>query len=366
MGHFRKNVISIFMNDYCNMRCIYCPVHSDGAVYGVHRTSQVIDLRFARCGVRDYFRQQPNGGVRFFSNGEPTLSFDHMKTIHGYSKEVAGASVFVELQTNGLFSEDVAHWVSERVDMLWVSLDGLEDVQEIHRPTRSGRPSFPIIDRNIRIAVNGGRTKVGLRPTIGKANVDKMRDLVDYALQTGAVAVYPYPWVSYLRRVAGQSSLREFADSFLEVRAYAHSVAIHFETIFTVNFDEQIEVNCRALLPVPHLTPDGYVSCCDMMNSGNGLLPDLLYGRYDPSAEKIHYFEDKIAKIRSRNVSNLAACSGCDVLPYCAGGCIGAGMISTGSFYGTNSEYCEITKYLFAAMKEQVGCGFDDRVPLHP
>ncbi len=372
MGHFRKNLISIFFNDSCNMRCIYCPIHSKKLK---HRQStddqgepaqQIIDLAFAKRGIDDFFRNTDSRGIRLFANGEPTLAFDRMREVVEYAQSIAGKDLYLELQSNGLFPTRVADWISDHIDMLWLSLDGTEDIQNRQRQTRSGAGSFSTIDRNVQRIRSAGRTRLGLRPTITSDSVDRQQDLIDYAADNGIIAIYAYPWVNFVIRWKGMPELQHFADQFLEARRYGQQRGVHYGTIFTVNFDESVKVNCRALLPAPHLTPDGYVSCCDMMNRGDGMFQDLIYGVWDADAGDIVYFPEKIENIRSRNVDNLTSCHGCPALEHCAGGCVGAGIASTGDFLGVNEEYCHVTRYLFERLQDQVGAGYDPAVPLHP
>jgi radical SAM protein with 4Fe4S-binding SPASM domain len=137
-----------------------------------------------------------------------------------------------------------------------------------------------------------------------------------------------------------------------------------------INFDEEVEINCRALLPVPHLTLDGWISCCDMMNSGEGffaeMFPELLYGKYDKETKTIEYFPERIEKIRTRNIYNLKECQNCPALKHCAGGCIGSSLMTSGEFYGINRDYCAITKYLFKKLPHLVNIGYRKDLPLHP
>ncbi len=377
MGHYRKNLITLFLNDYCNMRCIYCPLHAKrNAFYSLEKktlhkdspSQPMIDLDFAKCGVRDFFEQTRSYQIRLFSNGEATLAFTRMCEITDYAYSLAGKDLYVELQSNGNFKQAVCDWINENVHMLWLSLDGVADIQNSQRPGVEGKPTFEVIDRNIKALQQAQRTRIGLRATISDDNIKRQTELIDYAKENGIEIIYAYPWVSYLGRKPGMPDLMEFADSYIEARAYAERIGVYYGTIFMINFDEEVEINCRALLPAPHLTPDGYVTSCDMQNSGDGLMNDLVYGKWDSEAKKIVYYPEKLEKIRSRNIHNLGECQGCPALKHCAGGCVGAGIISTGlvDFYGINEEYCEVTKYLFERLPQLVNVGYNPKLPLHP
>lgn len=366
MGHYRKNVITFFINEVCNMQCVYCTVRSNSA----RKKPRTIDLDFARAGIDDFFRDTDSRALRLFSNGEPTLEFATMKEIVRYAASKAGPDLFVELQTNGYFREEIAHWIAENVDMLWISLDGPEDIQDLQRPLLTDKPSFQIIDRNIGIVRRSGKTTIGLRPTISEHSVDRQTELIDYASANGIKTIYAYPWLALYVKKKGVPDFMHFAETYLEARRYAEGLGIFYGTIFMINFDEEVEINCRSLLPAPHLTPDGYVSCCDMANSREGffpsMFPEVLYGRWDPEARAIRYDPESIAKLRSRTLPNMKACEGCVAAKHCAGGCIGAGMMKSQEFYGVNEEFCEVTRYLFERLQHTVNVGYDKDRPFHP
>lgn len=367
MGHYRKNLITLFLNDYCNMSCIYCPMHSKTAIeYKMHDKSKVLDIEFAKCGIRDFFEQTKSYKIRLFANGEPTLSFSLMKDIVEYSKKLAGEKLYVELQSNGFFSDEVCKWVDLNVDMLWISLDGIQEVQDKQRLSTTGETVFPVIDRNIKALKSSRKTKLGLRPTITEYGMHRQKELINYCSNNNITIIYAYPWVSFMRQIEGQPSLEEFAQEYLQLINYAKERNVYYGTIFMINFDEEVEINCRALLPAPHLTPDGYVSCCDMMNNGEGILEDLIYGKYIQEENRIEYDPQKIEKIQSRNIYNLPQCKNCEVLKHCAGGCVGSAILYSGSFYGINQMFCKTTKFLYKHMQEFINVGYNTALPLHP
>jgi radical SAM protein with 4Fe4S-binding SPASM domain len=232
------------------------------------------------------------------------------------------------------------------------------------------KPSFEVIDRNLRRISRSTKTRVGLRPTATVNSEGRQKELVDYAIQNCVAAVYIDPWAYYLGELPGQPNLHNFANEFLETWRYARDQGLHYGTVFTVNFDEEVEIYCRSCLPAPQFTPDGYVSCCDMAFDEDSFLanvfPELFFGKYIKEENRIEYYQDRIEKIRTRNIRNLPECQGCRVLKHCAGGCIGSGMLYSGDFYGINKQHCSVTRYLFDRMDEAIEVGYDPNVPLHP
>ena len=373
MGFFRKKVITFFVNEVCNMKCIYCTIHSDNAAK--KELPKTIDLDFVKCGIDDYFsngffNEDEKKGIRFFANGEATLEFPLLKEITDYALLKSGGNLFIEMQTNGYFEEEVAHWMAEHIDLLWFSLDGIGDIQNNQRLHVDGKPSFEKVANNINIIKHSKKTKIGLRPTISTYNIHKQIDLIDFAVKNNIVMICADPWANLMGKVEGQPDLMLFAKEYLKAREYAKSKNLHYGTEFTVNFDEEVEVYFRSGIAAPQFTPDGYVSSCDMVNTKDGFLPnffpELIFGYFNKEENKIYYNEKHIDKIKSRNIYNLKDCQGCVALKHCAGGCIGIAMASSFDFYGRHKEYCAITRYLFRNLKDEINKGYNADIPIHP
>lgn len=364
MGHYRKDVLSIVVNNTCNLKCLYCYVRDLEKSYKNKPKAKVININFAKRGVDDFFKKYKSRKLRFFSSGEATQNFDLMKEITEYARKKAGNKLWIELQTNCVFPEKVAKWVTKNVDMLWISLDGIKDVQDYYRPTKDGTSTFDVIDRNIKI-INKGSATIGFRGTIGMKNVDRQNELVDYAKEVGIKFIYVMSMEDYCPNEG--ISVQHFGREFVKTYHYAKKKGIYYGCQQIMNFDEPVKVACRSLLPMPHLTPDGYVSCCDICLDGeNPVIPDFIFGKYNPKTDKIIYYPDRIAKIQSRNIDNLPFCKSCKLLEHCAGGCAGGAILTSGDFYGINPYHCKLTKYLAKRLPELINKGYDPNLPLHP
>ena len=72
--------------------------------------------------------------VRFFGAGEPTVEFELLKRIHKYAVEKGGDAVTFEIQTNGAFTDAVAIWLKNNINIIWISCDGTPEIHDAHRP----------------------------------------------------------------------------------------------------------------------------------------------------------------------------------------------------------------------------------------
>jgi len=351
MAHCRKTQLSIFLTGRCNLNCRYCYV-GDKTIDGVPVT---IDFSFVKRAIIDFFASYESREIRFFAMGEPTCEFSLMSQIRQWVIENTEDMCKFELQTNGFFSARIAEWMAKNVDIVWISCDGPSAIQNYYRPTKSGRPSSDIVEKNIKYLASQAIV-LGCRATIGAKNVEKQKEMIDYFYSLGVKVVMSDPMFAPVELPNGEkleepADLREYADHFLGAREYAIGKGMFYGSILTSNFDEETEYACRACIPYPHLTTDGYVTACDMAFVGSDLkMADLIYGRYVPEKDIIEYDQNKIKLIQSRAVSNMPCCQDCGIKKHCAGACLGEALNETGSMFGIKPEVCKAIRYLAERM----------------
>jgi len=355
MSHVRKQVISIFLTSKCNLKCKYCYTLKS---INLKKEHQTIDLDFVKVGLQDFFREYPSRHIRFYGSGEPTQEFELLREITEYAHTLVGDSLTVELQSNGVFPPKVAEWVANNAKIIWISADGPKDIHNYNRPTKGGGESFEVVTENLKYFVERGRKdnlQVGVRATIVSQDIFRQNEIIDYFHGLGIKYINAHPACITIEE--NKSDLFdwdpvEFAQTFLDAHNRAKELGIYYNTLYITNFDEWTRHFCRANIPYPHLTTDGYVSNCDFAQFGpeydSGPLQQLVYGKYIREQGRIIYDEEKIYKIRLRNSDNLVKgpCKDCSLAYNCCGGCIGQAVVSTGSLMGIHQPNCVVTKYL--------------------
>lgn len=352
MSHSKKEMISFYLTTKCNLDCIYCYTHknSDGHAH------QTLDYEFAKAGIDDYYQTGLAHHVRFFGAGEPTLELSLMQKILTYAKE-KDSNTTSELQTNGCFNRDTVQWVAENIDVVWVSSDGVPLIQDYYRPLVSGGRSSSVLERNIKYLSENSRGMVGIRATITNTNVYRQIDMIKYFSKFGIINFWVDPIFPGIDDVAAYEDLdiKIFTQEFLRAVKYAHQYGMTYGSILTCNFDEPGEYACRACLPVPHLTTDGYVSACDMALFGNDTnhMNVFIYGKWNAEERKIEYFQDKIKFLQSRKLSNMPRCQKCDAGEFCRGYCLGEVMNETKDLFGCKSGICESIRKLWHELSDE-------------
>jgi radical SAM protein with 4Fe4S-binding SPASM domain len=351
MGHYRKKLCTFILSNKCNLACNYCWVKFEKLNY----EKKVINVEFAKRGLCDFYKETKSNYIGFFASGEPTLELQVMTDILEYAKKLIG-NVKVELQTNAYFGKKVLTWIYYNVDILWISADGPPVINDLNRITNSGKGTAAIIEHNIRelykLNENEKRNmSIGIRSTIGNFNVYKQKEIIDYYYELGIRAIYVDQICEPVCKqesdfLTGAVDSLVFAEQFYEAYCHAKERGVFYGTLATMNFDESVTIACRSLIPVPHLTPDGLVSACEMCYEEGSPLDIFIYGKWNTSKCIIEYDTNKIDVIRSRTIDNLEECQECEFLKNCAGSCAGETLNETGSLYKRNERLCKIVKYL--------------------
>lgn len=357
MPHVNKEMITFFLTTRCNLRCIYCYNSQKRKLEPV----QDLDLNFAKAGADYFFGNFQSRHIRFYGPGESTQAFSLMKQIRDYAYSKVGNKLTVEIQTNGAFSPNIRNWIAENANIIWVSFDGTPDVHDYNRPFPNKIPSSPVIEDNVKYLTSHLQNPgtVGIRVTITNDNMERQMEMVDYFVSLGIKHIWADPLFQEVqdrpvcmtpkRQENFHFDMDTFVDTYVEAYQYAKSIGIFYGTNLIYNFDGCSEYNCRACTPVPHLTPDGYVSACDMVTFGgkaNHMEP-LVYGKWDAEKKTIQFYEDRIKTLRSRKASNMPACVNCEVSEKCAGYCLGETLNETGNLFGCNPKVCHAVKKLY-------------------
>jgi len=354
MSHSKKYMLSFFLTTKCNLKCIYC--YSDKS----HHANQTLDLDFAKYAIDLYIAEDNFKHIRFFGAGEPTVEFELMKEITDYAQTKINHGLKVELQTNGVFDTTVRDWLKENLDIIWISVDGTPDLQDTCRPLKNGKGSSKLIEENIKYLTNYGKGMTGIRSTITNQNITRQMENIDYFSELGV----KYIWSDPIFPAVGDEivffeniDMMQYAEEFVKAKEYANTNGIFYESFLTCNFDENTHINCRACIPTPHLTTDGYISACDMALFGENKnhMDVFIYGRWDKDRREIIYNEDKIKILQSRTVENLSECSNCEAKYHCAGYCLGEVQNEVKDLFRRKKQICKPVRFLFHELPVNFG-----------
>ncbi len=369
MPHCNKKMISFFLTTRCNLCCRYCYNAKERNAM----EEKTLPLEIAKAGIDWYFSNNGSRHIRFYGPGEPTQEFELLEQITSYAKlhSNGGDRVTVEMQTNGVFTEDVREWVLHNVNIIWMSFDGMKEIQEYNRPLNplfnkdfNGKTSAEVLEDNIRWLNQNKQNRklmVGARVTITDKNIDKQIDMVDYFNSLGISYVWTNPLFYAVgkipvcedkeKRDAYRFDMDLYVDNYLKAYYYAQRKGVFWGSFLTINFDGESSYHCRCCTPqsAPHLTPDGYISACDMVVSGAEPyhMDPFIVGKWNSHTKSFDLYSEKIKALNNRRSTEMSHCKSCPAKLHCGGYCLGETVNETGKLNGQNLVKCKAVRRLY-------------------
>ena len=368
MPHCNKQMISFFLETRCNLRCVYCYNSKERADRNKENKENTLSLDIAKAGIDEYFKEncgdfavkldnRESRHIRFYGPGEATeaVGFRRIQEIVNYAQEAAQAvdyKLITELQTNGAFNKEVRSWVLENIDLLWISFDGTPNIHDRQRPMvddkdeNKTKRSSEKIEENIKWLFENKENRkrqtefmIGLRSTVTNESINHQKDMIDYFKKLGVDYIWSDPeFPAVGKDIASEDvakmakynfDLIAYVEKYVEAYRYAKSKGVFYGSFLACNFDGRTEINCRACLPVPHITPDGYVSACDLVVCGEQTkdspkhMDCFIYGKWDNDSGKFNFkdkiYADRFQSLKTRKVSTMAGCNGCIARYHCSG-----------------------------------------------
>lgn len=369
MSHCNKKMLSFFLTTKCNLCCRYC--------YNAKERNAIeeksLPLEIAKAGVDWYFTRNDSRHIRFYGPGEPTQEFDRLKEITAYAKSHpnGGEKVTVEIQTNGVFTKDIRDWALDNFNIMWMSFDGMKDVQSYNRPLNplysslfNNRSSADVLEDNVRwlISNRGDRNlMVGARVTITDVNINRQVEMVDYFYDLGIRYVWTNPLfysvgkvpvcVDEQKKCLYHFDMELYLDNYLKAYKYAKSKGLFWGSFLTINFDGESSYHCRCCTPLsaPHLTPDGYISACDMVVLGAEPyhMSPFIVGKWNNDTHSFEINLDKVKALENRKSTEMDHCKNCSIKLHCGGCCLGETVNEFGRLDGQNVTKCMAIRKLY-------------------
>lgn len=362
MPHCNKKMLSFFLTTKCNLCCRYCYNEKERNAID----EKTISLEIAKAGIDWYFANNESRHIRFYGPGEPTQEFEKMQQITSYARKHhnGGEKVTVEIQTNGVFTEEVRKWALDNVNIMWMSFDGMKDIQDYNRPLNprysymfGGRTSSEVLENNIKWLIKNRADRklmVGARVTITDRNINKQIELVDYFYDLGIRYVWTNPLFysvgkipvcdDEIKKKAFHFDMDGYVENYLKAYYYAKERGVFWGSFLTINFDGESSYHCRCCTPLeaPHLTPDGYVSACDMVVLGREPyhMAPFIVGKWSQEEKAFTFYPEKIKALNERRSTQMKHCQNCFAKLHCGGYCLGETVNESGKLDGKNDVKC--------------------------
>ncbi len=176
------------MGPACNLKCDYCFYLEKGSLYPAKQNFRMPDA-VMKAYIKSYIQSQPAPEVEFvWQGGEPTLcGIDFYRRVVQYQKSYAAAkTIRNSIQTNGtLLTDEWCEFFGQNGFLVGLSLDGPEDIHDLHRRNHAGRPTFNEVMRGLRLLKKWG-VEFNVLACVAKETAYRPLDVYRFFKEQGA------------------------------------------------------------------------------------------------------------------------------------------------------------------------------------
>jgi uncharacterized protein len=336
----------------CNLACTYCYQSSPGRSakntdsMSLELARQAVDFLFAHAGNIEEL-------VLVFFGGEPLLNFKLIAPVVEYAQGKATEHrkrIIFSITTNGTrLTPEIIRFLEQNQISVTVSIDGPEEVHDLHRRFPDGSPTYKKILPNIKnlLRAHIGRP-IAARVTLVK-NADFVPQIFDHLRDLGFSEVGFAPITtedfSYQINNEGMEKLLEhfntLASRFLQAAGKEEFFGFSnlIDMVVNLHQGEILSHPCGAGQGLFSVDSRGDLYLCQRFTGEKEFrMGDIFNGL---SLDTIDTFSAKT------EVSQKEACQDCLARCTCAGGCYYEAWVRQGSIFKPNLQYCEwIRKWL--------------------
>jgi sulfatase maturation enzyme AslB (radical SAM superfamily) len=265
-GSFRPECLTLYLNNECNLQCVYC--YADPSSGPAVRLD-LVTVAAAAETVADNCREKDLPlYLVFHGGGEPSLHRGQVESILHLCDEVASGyqiEAFRYIATNGVMSENKAVWLAHQFELIGLSCDGPADIHDRQRPNLDGEGTLHLLERTARIVRQEG-TPFQVRATITRSSLHRQADIANYLCQQLSPREIRFEPVYRGGRADSDAQFDahhagEFVTHFLEARKVARGYGIPL-SISGSRPDSIHGPYCNVFRQVLNLVPGGVATAC--------------------------------------------------------------------------------------------------------
>lgn len=348
--------IALGLTENCSLACVYCHANAGAETkmptYLIDKTADY---------ARDCCLEKGLKGINlsFAVGGEPTTNIEGLQYTLGRFKEAAnecGVPLTTSMTTNGYYGSDIAQFVGSSIDNILVSIDGLEDIQNLHRPTRNGKGSFAQVLKSIDhyYSVKGEAT---LRATVSDQSAGHLDEFIDFlGGRYSKVHLVLEPLIplgrgaeSYKAGVCEPTNSK-FVEVFWNAYLHGKEKGVSVSTS-ALNAERLVSGFCGAMfIPSFTVTNRGIVTTCERDCTGS----NYGYGHFDPAKNSFILDQERMAQNKALSAVP-EECDECICRYHCAGDCPDVRTIGYNRCEG-NREL--LRRYLALRLNENASSNF--------
>jgi uncharacterized protein len=332
----------LHVTNECNLRCPYCYVHKTPDDMEVERGKQAVDAVFRSALANGFQRVKLK-----YAGGEATLNFHTVLILHDHAQTLADQHHLkldsVVLSNGVALSDQMIAEMKTRGIRLMISLDGVGEYHDQHRPFVNGKGSFKHAERTLdRLAAHDFTPSISI--TVSNRNLEGLAETVDYVLKRGL----PFT-INFYRE-------NECSTSFVDLSYNNEAIISAMKEAFAV-IEDNIPFHSllgaivdRAQLEAPHDRPCGVGNSYLVINHKGGVAKchmEIEQAVTDISAlDPLQIIRKDQIGVQNPSVEAKEGCRECHWRYWCAGGCPVLTYRVTGRF-DVKSPNCHIYKAIF-------------------
>ena len=316
--------LAIGLTNNCTLACDYCHAEADRNTK-ISRNNLMSSIENAFIEAAKTPKKTLS--VSFAVGGEPTMNWNEFQFIVDSirnlekSKYKGVERVFLSMTTNCYYGEEKRIYVSNNFDTLTLSIDGDEQIQKLHRPTRAFKGSYALVSETCRYYIKSNKIRVGLRGTVSSKSVNKLAEIIEhYHNEFGSDYTVSFePLIAIGRALTGvlqPPSNKEFALNYWAAREKGKELGIRVITS-AANINRLVGRYCGAMsIPSFTVCTNGKITACHRDQDGS----DYGYGDINPESGEININHNKIAD-NVKKTEMPPYCEDCFAKRHCGGDC---------------------------------------------
>ena len=277
-NQFQPLCLTLYLNNSCNLNCLYC-FSDPGSQKPAHLSLEALQSAAEIVAVNCQSNQKPLTVV-FHGGGEPTL--DHKLVFQALDRlDNLAAShnipVFRYLSTNGVMSASLAARLAARFNLIGLSCDGPQDIQNHQRPLqkRSGYTSNWFVEQTARVVHAAGKP-LHVRVTVTPDTMQRQAEIADYICRIlKPQEIHVEPLYGLGRADSGFCFGTDQAETYVSAFFEAQSVAKKYGIPWSASGSRPSEIHnayCHVWRNVLNLTPEGVATACWDESAGKFVL----------------------------------------------------------------------------------------------
>ena len=323
--HSSTPELTIALTDNCNLKCLYCHASAGDDHKKGEMTKEMVNKV-----IYKYFEQLPKDTKQITINiaggGEPTYNFVLLKHMVKLCRKLATIikvkNVYFTMATNGYYGDEIREFLTKEIDNLSLSLDGIETVQNLHRPTRNGKDSFKIVFKSAQYFYRN-KANLAFRITVSDYSLKYLFEIADFFIENFPGSSVGIEYLTPNGRAKkcttlGPPNKKEFSEKLIELLDYAKDKPIKISNSASSEFNNIRPVFCSSVgIPNWNVAVNGEIYCCTRDE-----MPEIFkFGKFDLISGEVDIYKNQVDEIRKMSVVNYPECQDCFCKYHCAGDC---------------------------------------------